>query len=304
MSSGVRPLNQTVKDAIRRQKSAGRHAGPVAAALLHAGMFLALCGGVLAGAFFLWRAALEDPRFRMDGSTLGLGGSVRQCPESVAEMRAIGLAFNGRSLLDPLLSSDLEKAYAKSVWVKKVVKMRRRFPNRIDVELQLRMPVAQVKSDGLYWLVDADGILLPVRGQEEAFPRLPEILGVTSGMIRGRPEYGGLWSDEGVRGGLGIMRAFWASPLMEAMPIARVVVNAGVFKAGNNAKEIRRRFEVVSASGAVVRWGTYNEAEVEEELTSLEKMWHLQKLLQDEAALKPGVCFDVRTRLPGFLLLE
>ncbi len=306
MTTQANPLSTTVRKAVRRNTSAGRHIVPALGWLCHMVMFLLLCGGCGFGIWLLWRAALDDPRFRLDGATLGLGGSVRQCPESAEEFRAISRRFNGRSLLDPMLVSDLESAFGGSVWVKRVSRMRRSFPNRIDLELQLRLPAAQVRNNNRYWMVDPDGVLLPVAGSERPFPSLPEIVGATGNTIVGRPHPGAVWADEGVRGGLGVMRAFWGSPLSEVLPVARVVVNTGVFKAaGGEAKEIRRRFEVVTESGVVIRWGTYNDfGEPGDELTSAEKMWNLQELLAAEEALRPGVRLDVRTRLPGFSLRE
>ncbi len=301
----VEPLSRTVKEAVRRNTSAGRHVRPALARLMHILMFLLAVGGCAAGVVFLWRSALADPRFRMDGETLGMGGAVRECPESVGDLRAIGRSFSGRSLLDPSLIGDLERAYGESVWVKRVVRMRRSFPNRIDLELLLRIPVAQVRSGGRYWLIDADGVLLPVDGSAGAFPRLPEIVGVSARVIGGRPKAGEVWSDEGVAGGLGILRAFWGSPLSEALPVERIVVNAGVFRDGDGGeREIRRRFEVVARNNVVVRWGTFTQEMSGDEPTSAEKMWHLEELLRRDEALRPGVCFDVRTRLPGFTLAE
>ncbi len=302
----IQPLSGAVKDAVRRNTSTARHVKPALAGMMHLVMFLLILGGCAAGVTFLWRTALADPRFRMDGETLGMGGAVRECPESVGDLRAVGLAFNGRSLLDPFLIGDLERAYGSSVWVKRIVRMRRSFPNRIDLELLLRIPAAQVKSGGRYWLIDADGVFLPTAGSAELFPRLPEIVGVTSRVMGGRPMPGEIWKDEGVTGGLGILRAFWGSPLSEVLPVERIVVNAGVFRAEDGGeREIRRRFEVVSKNGVVVRWGTFNPgSEPGDELTSAEKMWRLEELLRSDEALRPGVCFDVRTRVPGFTLMQ
>lgn len=305
MTTEVQPLPKKVKDAVRRHKSSTRRVGPAMATLFHFLMLLLVIGAVAAGGALLWRKALSDPRFLLDGATLGMGGAVRQCPESVDELSFIGQRFDGRSLLDPWLVSDLAEAYSESVWVKRVTRMRRSFPNRMDVELLLRMPVAQVKQGGRYWLIDMDGMALPVEGGVKPFIKLPEIVGVTSQTLSNRPDAGHYWADEGVTGGLGILKVFWSSPLSGVLPVSRVVVNTGIFQAGAGVgREIRRRFEVVTESGAVVRWGTYNELPEGDELTSAEKMWNLQELLAREEALNSGVCFDVRTRLPGYSLLK
>ncbi len=306
MTTRLQPLSKTVADAVRDNVSPRRLVRPALAGLCHCVLFLAVTGGALFGAASLWRAAMADPRFRMDGETLGMGGAVRECPEGVEELRAIGRAFSGRSVLDPFLIGDLRRAYGGSVWVKRVVHMRRAFPNRVDLELLLRIPVAQVRSDNRYWLLDEEGVLLPVEGGRTPFPRLPEIVGVTARVLGERPVFGEVWKDEGVAGGLGILRAFWGSPLAEALPVERIVVNTGVFRGEDGVeKTIRRRFEVVAENDVVVRWGTYNPGVgAGEELGSAEKMGYLEELLRRDEALRPGVCFDVRTRLPGFTLTQ
>lgn len=288
-----------------RQMSPMRHAAPLFTTIGRACIFIALLGVCTYGIYLLWDKALGDSRFRMDGDTLALAGAVRECPESVDELEAIGRSFGGRSLLDPLLIADMERAYGGSVWIKKLNRMRRRFPNRMELEFLLRMPAAQVWHNQRYWMVDADAIMLPVEGSPKPFPNLPEIVGVTSKVIESRPMQGLAWKDEGVAGALGILHAFWGSPLKESLPVSRIVVNTGVFQgADNKEREIRRRFEVVTTSGVVVRWGTFNPGGLIGELTSSEKLWQLQELLLKEEAMRPGVCFDVRTRLPGFTMVE
>ena len=303
MTTEVLPVSKKVKDAMNRQTSPRRHIAPAAGFLLRLVMFLLIVGGCIAGVFVLWQLALLDSRFRMDGETLSMAGALRECPESMDELEAIGRTFSGRSLLDPSLITDMEGAYGKSVWVKRVVQMRRRFPNRIELEFLLRMPVAQVWCDNRYWMIDGEATLLPLPGAEKPYPDLPEIVGVTAQVIGKRPQPGSVWADEGITGALGIMRDFWGSPLAETLPIRRVVVNAGVFKDRNrDERETRRRFEVVALNDVVIRWGLYGGGEGE--LSSAEKLWSLQDLLRRKTALRPGVCFDVRTKLPGYSLLD
>ncbi len=296
-------MNKRVKQEIARQKSRRRHVLPVAAALVNIFLFVAVLGGAGYGVYSLWSLAMADPRFRLDGETLALAGAVRECPESVAALEAVGKRFNGRSLLDPTLIADMEQAYEKSVWVKKITRLRRRFPNRVDLEFLLRLPAAQVWHENRYWMVDSDAALLPVDATREPFQSLPVIVGVTADVIRSRPEIGRKWRDDGVTGALGIMRSFWGSPLAEAVPIKQVVVTTGAFGADKKASDARRRYELVTESGAVVRWGVHSDQRVPGELSGAEKLYLLQDLLSRNEALRPGVCFDVRTNLPGYSLL-
>lgn len=305
MATDKKPIPDRVRTEMSRQTSPRRLAGPVCLAFVRLVMFLVVTGACMAGVALLWHTALNDPRFRMDGETLSLAGAIRECPESVEELERIGKRFNGRSLLDPRIIADMESAYGESTWIKRIVRMRRRFPNRIEVEFLLRLPAAQVWADNRYWLIDREATILPVAGARGAFQALPEIVGVTSRVIGTPPASGDRWADEGVVGALGILRAFWGSPLAEVLPVQRVVVNDGTFRNDRAGEAVaRRRYEVVGPDGTVVRWGTYNPGDLPGELTCAEKLWHLQDLLRREEALQPGICFDVRTRLPGFSLLD
>lgn len=298
-------MTKKVREVIRAQKARRGYLHAAVPGLLSLAMMLLVLAGTGFGLVVLWKRALADPHFHMRGDTLALAGGVRECPESIGDLQAIGKNFDGRSLLDPTLLSDIEKRYCESYWIKKITAMRRHFPNRIEIGFLIRVPVAQVWSADRYWMVDNEGRLLPVAGSRDPFPALPEIIGATAGVISKPPGTGQAWSDEGVLGALGLMRCLWASPLSEQLPVDRVVVVGGSFK-DNDGKlvERRRRFELVAAGGAVVRWGTFNAGDIDGEPTSSEKLWQLHQLLLREEALRPGVCFDVRTKLPGYTLLQ
>ncbi|MDR1612744.1 MAG: hypothetical protein LBT97_08160 [Planctomycetota bacterium] len=297
-------MTKKVKEVIQRQKARrGYLYAAVPGALSFIMMFLVLAAAGF-GVFMLWKRALGDPHFHMRGDTLALAGGVRECPESIGELQSIGKSFDGRSLLDPKLLADIEKRYGESYWIKKITVMRRHFPNRIEIGFLIRIPVAQIWSGDRYWMVDNECRLLPVAGSRDPFPGLPEIIGATAGVISKPPEVGDAWGDEGVSGALGLMRSLWASPLSEQLPIDRVVVIGGTFRdKDGKSVERRRRFELVVAGGAVVRWGAFNAGDLDGEPTSSEKLWQLHQLLLREEALRPGICFDVRTRLPGYTLV-
>ncbi|MCL2000514.1 MAG: hypothetical protein FWG74_03685, partial [Planctomycetes bacterium] len=169
MTMCVRPVPEKVRKAIRRNTSWRRFIFPSLRFVLRFSLFLIVTGSCFFGIHRLWAMAMHDPRFRLDGETLSLAGAVRECPESVAEIEAIGRGFNGRSLLDPMLIADMEQAYGSSIWIKKVTRMRRIFPNRMEVKFLLRLPAAQVWQNGRYWLVDAEATLLPIQGARQPF---------------------------------------------------------------------------------------------------------------------------------------
>lgn len=298
-------MTEKAREAIEKQQARRSLSAFALSAAARLFMLVLVIAPVLFGVYALWQKALADSRFQMSGETLALAGAVRECPESIADLAALGRRFDKRNLLDPGLLADIEAAYGGSVWIKRITRLKRFFPNRVEVEFLIRRPAAQVRHDRHYWLVDSEGVLLPAGGSLSPFPALPEIAGATADVIGGPPGAGRVWTDPAVTGALGVMRRFWASPLGEAFPIDRVVVTGGAFRnADGRAQNRERRFELVSPSGAVVRWGTFNAGDLPGEMTSGEKMWQLQELLRREEALRPGVCFDIRTRLPGYTLLR
>ncbi|MCG6156609.1 cell division protein FtsQ/DivIB [Rubinisphaera margarita] len=65
------------------------------------------------------------------------------------------------SLLEPQLAERIGKAFELSPWVREVKHIRLRYPNKIEIGLEYREPVALVQLQQGYYPVDRDGILLP-----------------------------------------------------------------------------------------------------------------------------------------------
>jgi len=276
--------------------SAGRHLGRMLPLLL-------LLASAAYGIVTLWQTAMADPRFRVGGETVSLSGAAEYCPAAREEIRRLGLQAAGRSVLDPWLLADLRRAYEASPWVKRVCRLARIFPDRVAVDFVLRMPVAQVASHGWYWLIDAEGVLLSVPGSEKPHAGLPEIVGNLPGMLSRQPAYGQMWSDVAVMDALGLLRVLRDSPLSEALHVRRLIVHRGSFLDTLECRRQHRpRLDIQTREGILVRWGTFNSADLPEELLNSEKLAMLRSLLSQDFVTTPGICLDVRTRVPGYAM--
>ncbi len=270
--------------------------------VLHALPLVMILGSVAMGALNLWRVAMHDKRFIVGGDTVSLTGAARFCKEAQAEVRRLGAVSSGRSILDPWLLADIKREYEKSPWIKRVCSVSREFPNRIAVEFVLRMPVAQVRRNGWYWMVDNEGVLLRVDASATPHPGLPEIVSATHSLISRQPAYGEIWKDQGVLDALGALRAMRNSPLSEDLHVTRILVHRGSFLDSLACRRRKRpRLDLQTREGILIRWGTYNTGDVPEEIRSQEKIAMLRNLVSREFA-GPGICLDVRTRVPGFSL--
>lgn len=270
--------------------------GGMCAHVVHALPLLILFGVVTYGSAHLWQDALLDPAYQLQPS-LALGPESNIPTEAVHAYQQLAAKAAGRSLLHPHLLRDLQREYEACVWVRSVHRMERVFPNQVAIEFVPRLPVAQVWHRGYYWLVDGDGLMLPVQGLMKPRPELPVIAGV----VHTRPADGQAWRDPGVRGALGVMTALEASPIREDLPLVKIqVLRTSYLDALQQQRESRPRFELHTRNGVRILWGTYNEGELPEEILTSEKIATLRKILARGLPLQPGLSLDIRTREVGY----
>ncbi len=258
----------------------------------------ALIGGAICGAVELWRAGLEDPRYRVP-ATVRLAEPGQFCTDAVDEYERLGRAAAGRSLLDPFLLHDLVRTYEKSVWVRRVCRMERVFPDRVAVEFVPRVPVAQVLQNQYYWLVGADGVLLPT-GTRKPRPGLP----IIQGNISFRPAHeGARWDDTGLRDALDVLQRLGKSVLADELPLKRIVVRRASFL---DELQLERpalpRLDLETGGGVTILWGTHNRDDLPDEPSAAEKIAMLRTLLARNPPRVPGLCLDVRGRVAGYSL--
>ncbi|HPD15747.1 MAG TPA: hypothetical protein PLE19_12400, partial [Planctomycetota bacterium] len=99
-----------------------------------------------------------------------------------------------------------------SPWVKAVRRVEKRFPNHLDVELDLREPAAFVRLPDASYAIDRDGVLLPLeyeRWDHDQRP-LPLIFGVKTEP----PAPGSRWSDPGTLAALSVLQAMASEPTL------------------------------------------------------------------------------------------
>ncbi|MCX7935872.1 MAG: hypothetical protein N3A66_11520, partial [Planctomycetota bacterium] len=276
----------------------------LARAVLHASPLALLSLAAAAGCAFIWREAWQDKRFCIAGDILSLSQAAGLRPEAVREIERFGSLAAGRSTLDPCLLLDLREQYQSSPWVRRIISLRRVFPDRLELDIVLRTPAAQVRSgggEGYFWLVDEEGVLLPVPGARNPYEALPQIVGAPPEIMGRQPAEGRVWSDPAVSDSLDLLKR-WRTAVPDLTP-QRIVVRRGVFLDSCRRRRLDRpRFEIETREGLTILWGTYNRGDLPDEMSAQEKFAHLQRLRQREVAASSGLCLDVRTRVPGYSL--
>lgn len=200
------------------------------------------------------------------------------------------------SVLDPpkKLQARLADAFRFHPWVRTVDQITKRPPNKIDIVLTYRRPLAAVQmADDLQnlLLVDPEGIRLPERDLTYAELRyLPRVVGIV-----GKPLPGESWGDPRVLGAVelvGRLGEYWVN-----LRLADIVPGRLPEVHGPNRFYT---YELVTTGGTRIRWGTAPSASPAGEASFDQKLGTLVEYVRSEGPLKtvetPAV-IDVRNGL-------
>jgi hypothetical protein len=236
---------RTSQMAVRAARPAGGGAGGVAQTV--AAVFVSILGyaGVCLA---LWRTGARggDALVVVPRAIDGARAPSWLPPAEVARVNALGNVVRGRSILDPDLTRDLAACYLESPWVSRVIHVRRSYPNRLDVALQIRRPFAAIdRSSGPTVVLDREGVCLPATADPKGLPRLVGAPGAP-------PAPGRRWEDVRVRDGLRVL-ARYGSAL--ELPAGKAFVAAEVDVTKWSRPDGRPIVRIVTSTGFAVVWG-------------------------------------------------
>ena len=163
--------------------------------------------------------------------------------------------WQGRSLLDSSLVSDLAQAFSKYPWIASVDRVEKTRQGRILIEITYRTPAAVVETQRGLSVVDAAGNLLPndlLTEDYEQLPHLKRIRSIPNGPV------GSPWGDPLVAAGAklcaalmpkGTIDSHWKRYALEAvvapLPSRETVAN----------ESIPPVFELLTQGGHRIIWG-------------------------------------------------
>ena len=114
------------------------------------------------------------------------------------------------SALDPHAATKIAQAFELNPWVKKVERVTKSAPNRVQVELEYRRPIAvvwvQVSDEGGGWEpIDSEGVVLPEDLFHEDPDRIEDYLGVVAQPSPSVPTNVGItWPDDRIQQGAAV----------------------------------------------------------------------------------------------------
>ena len=144
-------------------------------------------------------------------------------------------------------------------WIRHVNQVRRAYGNEpgdvLEVDCDYRAPVALVKWQDYYWLVDGDGVKLPEVFSAEDVPRILKgqdqkvNIRVIQGVAGAPPETGAKWTGADLHAGLELVKLLFGRPYAEEVE----KVDVGNFSGRQNAKAAQ--LVLVTKYNTQLRWG-------------------------------------------------
>ena len=161
-----------------------------------------------------------------------------------------GVLSSTYSIFDPGLSSRVAEVLRDSPWVLNVGRVTKRFPNRLEVELEMRKPVAVVRANDADIMVDKEIVPLPKRlfvlpVERRDQPRIKLVYKVE------RPRFGRSWADDGVVGGVRMLAFLRRHRVLEQVRLSEVEVS----RKGLPFLKHDIQLELVTSTGARIKWG-------------------------------------------------
>ncbi|MFH0910155.1 MAG: hypothetical protein V1918_01410 [Planctomycetota bacterium] len=243
----------------------------------------------------LWRDALADDAFRITCPLVRNEGHTGDWPVPLqVELARLANLARGENLLRPGLLSDIRRAFDQSPWVARTYPFRRDLKDcRVLTDFEVRLPAVQVVSQGFYYLLDKNGVLLSAEGAARPDAGLP----VVRCSLSERPPEGVAWNSQELMSALGVLGVLRRSVVAQDLPLREIRVEGRWFyDTALRERMLRPAITLFTESGAVIRWGAFNaEKDLSEPLPE-EKVEELRRVLCRGPGLSQGDVLDIRTR--------
>lgn len=233
-----------------------------------------LLGGFFGAWYYVWAGVrghvLGSPDYVLTAKSIEITPLPSWIHSEIREEVFGAAQFNGPlSILDDNLAERLAAAFSLHPWVAKVRRVTKKYPAKVEVEIEYRQPVLMVDTPSGLLPVDAQGVLLPGGDfspvEQSRYPRLVGVETQPMGTLGER------WGDPRVFGAAQIVAAIGSN--WSQWRLDRVVPS---IKPASNASE-DYVYMLVARSGTQVYWGRAPHMNFTGELPPTEKVARLSQ---------------------------
>ncbi|MGR3220552.1 MAG: cell division protein FtsQ/DivIB [Candidatus Anammoxibacter sp.] len=168
------------------------------------------------------------------------------------------------------LTDNIASAYKQNPLYKRVVSVKREFPNKIKVALELRKPVAVIKSKRKRFLVDGSGVRLPAKYYN--WPNSNEYsVNIVVNKLKDIPSNGKAWKDKRVLAGVDLVNFLRKNNADKLLAIESIDVS----NVGKRFFTKKSDIILLTRSGTRIKWGCSTLCRELNELSDAEKLRNL-----------------------------
>lgn len=278
----------------KKDRTKGRKLREVVGATYFKLAVTAVVLGLLAwGIYEGWRRLSISEEFRVREVVFVIhpeGGMIEALLKEVKNTRGI----IGRRLFDKGFPQEVARRLEDVPWVKRVASVKREFPGRLRIQLEMRQAVAVLKKDDTFYLLDEEGVVLP-----EAYFSWPrdqrETPYIESKRLRFAPKVGQRLEDKGILAGIELL-GFLKENEVHKMLSLRAVDVTGV---GWGRSQGESDIVIWTQGGTAIKWGCPPLCGHVDELSNEQKLNNLVSVVRAEGTkLDQMEYVDVRWKLP------
>lgn len=192
------------------------------------------------------------------------------------------------------LTKNIAELYAKNPLISKVCYVERRLPNKLNLKLELRRPIAIVKRKSRISLIDKDGARLP-----NEFYQYPEKGQGPLYIIYNRslkiPKVGKKWNNEAINEGIKLLNFLKLNKIDDLLEIESIDVT----NVGRKYRSSKNIINLKIKDGPSIKWGRPKSDKYPNELSNEEKLQNLLSVVKEEGAAIANMKYiDVRWKIP------
>lgn len=245
---------------------------------------LFLVGGCVAGYWYLYKYVKTNVAYAPEPPKVVLVNRPVWMSDGLADLiaRHVRPAV-GQSALDHQMLRDRVAILQNEPWIRHVNLVRRVYGqapgDTLEIDCDYRAPIAMVRWEDQYVLVDGEGIVLPERIDQVDVPKIvygangKMNIRLIDGVNRRPPADGKKWTGDDLAAGL------WMVQTLYAKRFAEEIMSVDVSNYGGRSNANDAHLVLVTKYGSEIRWGqSHNwrgfEAGIDRKLMNLEQIYN------------------------------
>ena len=219
----------------------------------------------------------EDFKIRKDDISFNIPDWISS--KGKEKIREIVLSQNGKCLYEKNNTNNVAISYKQYPIIKRVIHVKRKFPNKIRIAFELRKPIAEIRDNGSIYLVDSNGVRLPKKYYNWPVNnnQNPYIL---ARLVRGIPPSGKQWNDKRILAGVDLIKFLKKNEADRKLGISKIDVS----NVGKRYSSKKSDIILWTKGGTEIKWGCSPLCRVFDELSDVEKLRNLYSVASEVGA--------------------